>query len=478
MAQHITIKDREKSLIMKLFLYDTYSRSIREFVPLTPGEVGLYTCGPTVYDYAHIGNLRTYVFEDVLRRVLEFNGYRVKHVMNITDVGHLVSDGDTGEDRMEKGSQRTGLSAWEIAELYADEFKKDMQLINIQEPTVWCRATDHIMEQIEFIECIEKNSFTYRTSDGIYFDTSKLPDYGFLARINIEGLQAGARIEMGEKRNTTDFALWKFSPQGRQRQMEWASPWGTGFPGWHIECSAMSAKYLGSFFDIHCGGEDHIGVHHPNEIAQTQACYGTRLANFWMHGYFLQIDENRMGKSEGNFLRLQTLIDRGFDPLAWRYFCLNANYRTKLNFSWESVEGANISLDRLRTMAYDWGEPGEVDWGYLDQFTQAINEDLNMPRALAVTWELARSELPPAVKKATILEFDRVLGLGLGEWQPMEEVIPQEILAMVEERQLARREKRWQDADALRNKITEAGYDVEDTPQGPRVKKKKIVLKE
>jgi cysteinyl-tRNA synthetase len=461
---------------MKLFLYDTFSRSLREFEPLNPEKVGLYTCGPTVYDYAHIGNLRTYIFEDVLRRVLEFNGYQVKHVMNITDVGHLVSDGDTGEDRMEKGSRRTGMSAWEIAELYSNEFKDDMQRLNLLEPSVWCRATDHIQEQIEFIQCIEQNSYTYHTSDGIYFDTSKLPDYGHLARLKVEGLQAGARIEMGEKRHPTDFALWKFSPEDRQRQMEWDSPWGTGFPGWHIECSAMSAKYLGPFFDIHCGGEDHIGVHHPNEIAQTQACYGTRLANFWMHGYFLQIDETRMGKSEGNFLRVQTLIDRGFDPLAWRYFCLNANYRTKLSFSWEGVEGANISLDRLRMMVYEWGKPGDPEPGYLEQFTQAINEDLNMPRALAVTWDLARSGLPSTVKKATILEFDRVLGLRLGEWQPREEVIPPEILAMVEERQLARKEKRWQDADALREKVAAAGYEIEDTPQGPRVKKKKNLV--
>lgn len=463
---------------MKLNLYDTYSRSLREFTPLTPDEVGLYTCGPTVYDYAHLGNLRTYVFEDVLRRVLVFNGYQVTHVMNITDVGHLVSDADTGEDRMEKGSRRTGKSAWEIAELYTDAFKQDMELLNIQEPTIWCRATDHIQEQIEFIRCIEERGFTYRTSDGIYFDTSKLSDYGHLARLDIDGLQAGARIDMGEKRNPTDFALWKFSTKDQNRQMEWDSPWGIGFPGWHIECSAMSAEYLGSFFDIHCGGEDHIGVHHPNEIAQTQACYGTRLANFWMHGYFLQIDEARMGKSEGNFLRVQTLIDRGFDPLTWRYFCLNANYRAKLNFSWEGVEGANISLDRLRAAVYDWGEPGVVDQGFLDRFADAINDDLNMPRALAVTWDLVKSSSPPSTKKATILEFDRVLGLRLGEWEPQEDEIPQEILVMVEERQQAREEKRWQDADALRDRVASAGYDVEDTPQGPRVKRKKVIIRE
>ncbi len=456
---------------MKLRLYDTYTRSIREFEALNPPEVGMYTCGPTVYDYAHIGNLRTYIFEDILRRVLEFNGYKVKHVMNITDVGHLTSDADTGEDRMEKGARRTGKSAWEIAEIYTQEFKKDLQRLNILEPTIWCKATDHIQEQIEFIQCIERKGYTYRTSDGIYFDTSKLPDYGYMARLDIEGLQAGARIEMGEKRHPTDFALWKFSPPGQKRQMEWDSPWGVGFPGWHIECSAMSAKYLGPFFDIHCGGEDHINVHHTNEIAQTQACFGTRLANFWMHGYFLLIDEARMGKSVGNFLRLQTLIDQGYDPLVWRYFCLNAHYRAKLNFNWEGLDGAAKSLERLRQAVYEWGEPGSADEAYLQRFTNEVNDDLNMPRAMAVTWDLVRSELPPATKQATILTFDRVLGLRLGEWQPEEETIPGEIMELVEKRQQARREKRWQEADALRQQVMAAGYEIEDTPQGPRVKK-------
>jgi len=433
----------------------------------------MYTCGPTVYDYAHIGNLRTYIFEDTLRRVLEFNGYKVKHVMNITDVGHLTSDADTGEDRMEKGARRTGKSAWEIAEIYTEEFKKDLRRLNILEPTIWCKATDHIQDQIEFIKCIERKGFTYRTSDGIYFDTSKLPDYGYLARLDIEGLQAGARIEIGEKRHPTDFALWKFSPPDQKRQMEWDSPWGVGFPGWHIECSAMSAKYLGPFFDIHCGGEDHISVHHTNEIAQTQACFGTRLANFWMHGYFLLIDESRMGKSAGNFLRLQTLIDRGYDPLAWRYFCLNAHYRAKLNFNWEGLDGAARSLDRLRTAVYEWGQPGVVDEGYLEKFTEMVNDDLNMPRAMAVVWDLVRSDLPASTKKATVLVFDKVLGLRLEEWQPEEEVIPQEILDLVEKRQQARAEKRWQEADALRQQVVAAGYEIEDTPQGPRVRRAK-----
>jgi len=456
---------------MPLKLYDTYTRSVREFEPLNPPEVGLYTCGPTVYDYAHIGNLRTYIFEDVLRRALAFNGYQIKHVMNITDVGHLTSDADTGEDRMEKGSRRTGMSAWEIAEMYTREFQADMERLNIQQPTIWCKATDHIAEQIETVQCIEAQGFTYRTADGIYFDTAKLPDYGYLGRLDIEGLQSGARVDRGEKRNITDFALWKFSPQGQQRQMEWDSPWGVGFPGWHIECSAMSAKYLGPFFDIHCGGEDHITVHHPNEIAQTQACHGTRLANFWVHGYFLQIDQARMGKSAGNFLRVQTLIDEGYDPLAYRFMCLGAHYRARLSFTWEGLEGAQTALNRLRAAAYAWGAPGTVDEDYIDKFAAHVNDDLNMPRVLALAWDLVKSDLPDATKKATLLFFDQVMGLRLAEWEPIEEAIPAHIVALVEQRTAARKEKRWQDADILRAQVTEAGYEIEDTPQGPRVHK-------
>jgi cysteinyl-tRNA synthetase len=458
--------------MMSLKLYDTYTRSVREFEPLRPPEVGLYTCGPTVYDYAHIGNLRTYIFEDVLRRALAFQGYTVKHVMNITDVGHLTSDADTGEDRMEKGARRTGMSAWEIAEMYTREFQADMERLNIQQPTIWCKATDYIQEQIETVQCIEANGYTYRTSDGIYFDTSKLPDYGYLGRLDIEGLQAGARVELREKRSITDFALWKFSPPGQQRQMEWDSPWGVGFPGWAIECSAMSAKHLGPYFDIHCGGEDHITVHHPNEIAQTQACHGTRLANFWLHGYFLQIDQARMGKSVGNFLRVQTLIDEGYDPLAYRFMCLGAHYRSRLSFTWEGLEGAQTALNRLRTAVYGWGAPGALDEDYADKFAEHVNDDLNMPRVLALVWDLVKSDLPDATKKATILFFDQVMGLRLAEWAPVEETIPDDVMALVEQRTAARQEKRWQDADVLRVQVTAAGYEIEDTPQGPRVRKR------
>jgi cysteinyl-tRNA synthetase len=458
---------------MKLQLYDTFTRSLRTFEALNPPEVGMYTCGPTVYDYPHIGNMRAYLFEDTLRRVLAWNGYKVKHVMNITDVGHLVSDADEGEDKMEKGSARTGKTAWELAEFYTAAFKQDLKALNIQEPTIWCKATDHIQEQIDTIRCIEANGYTYQTADGIYFDTSKQPDYGMLGRLDIEGLQAGARIDMGEKRNPTDFALWKFSPKDKQRQMEWDSPWGKGFPGWHIECSAMSAKYLGKYFDIHCGGEDHITVHHTNEIAQTEACYGTRLANFWLHGYFLQFGEEKMSKSAGGFLRVQSLVEKGYDPLDFRYFNLSALYRAKINFTWEAMDSAHTSLQRLRNYVYEWGQPGQVDADAVAKFEEAINDDMNMPKALAVAWEVAKSDLPAAVRKATILKFDEVLGLDLANWQPKEEAAPAEIVALLEQRKQARAEKRWADADAVRKQIADLGYEVEDTPQGPKVKAKK-----
>jgi cysteinyl-tRNA synthetase len=321
---------------MSLILYDNFERRPREFTPLRGNEVGLYTCGPTVYDFQHIGNLRTYLFEDLLKRVLTLNGYRVRHVMNITDVGHLTSDADTGEDKMEKGSRRTGRSAWDIAAEYTQAFRDDLAALNIGEPEVWCKATDHIAEQIAFIAAIEKNGFAYRTSDGIYFDTAKQPDYGYLARLDKAGLEAGKRIDLGEKRSATDFALWKFSAPGEQRQMEWPSPWGAGFPGWHIECSAMAQKYLGDYFDIHCGGEDHIPVHHTNEIAQTQARVGTRLANFWMHGYFLTLRARRCRNRPAIFA--PQAVDRSLATIH-RSLPVPDGTLSQMSFTWEARMG-------------------------------------------------------------------------------------------------------------------------------------------
>jgi cysteinyl-tRNA synthetase len=455
---------------MALRLFDTYSRQVREFEPLQAPKVGLYACGLTVYDYAHIGNLRTYIFEDILRRTLEAHGYDVLHVQNITDVGHLVSDADTGEDKMEKGSRRTGKSAWEIAEFFIAAFQADLRALNVLEPHIWPKATGHIAEQIALIECIEQQGYTYLTSDGVYFDTSRLSSYGYLARLDIAGLQAGARVDLGEKRNPTDFALWKLSPPGEQRQMEWESPWGIGFPGWHIECSAMAAKYLGAYFDIHCGGEDHIPVHHTNEIAQSEACYETRLANFWMHGYFLQATGEKMAKSAGDFLRLQTLIDEGYDPLSYRYLCLNAHYRTRLNFNWEALDGAATALNRLRQHVHGWGEAGAADQAALDRFMAAMDDDLNTPQALAVIWEVARGDLPDATKKGTVLAADRILGLRLGEWAPAETEAPEAVRALLARRQEARVAKAWGEADRLREEIQAAGFDVIDSPEGPQLK--------
>jgi cysteinyl-tRNA synthetase len=371
---------------------------------------------------------------------------------------------------MEKGSRRTGKSAWEIAEFFTAAFQGDLQVLNVLEPHIWSRATAHIAEQIALIECIEEHGYTYRTSDGVYFDTSRLPNYGYLARLDVAGLQAGARVELGEKRNPTDFALWKFSPPGEQRQMEWESPWGVGFPGWHIECSAMAAKYLGTFFDIHCGGEDHIPVHHTNEIAQSEACYTTRLANFWLHGYFLVTSGEKMAKSAGEFLRLQTLLDEGYDPLAYRYLCLNAQYRSRLNFNWEALDGAATALNRLRQHVYGWGDAGPADDEALGRFMAAMDDDLNTPQALAVIWEVARGELPDAAKKGTVLAADRILGLRLGEWAPPEADIPESIRSLLAQREQARAAKAWAEADRLREQIRSAGFDVVDSPEGPQLK--------
>lgn len=453
-----------------LRLFDTYERRVRPFEPLEPGKAGIYCCGPTVYNFAHIGNLRTYVFEDLLRRTLTLNGYDVNLVMNITDVGHLTSDADTGEDKMALSARRTGLTAWELAERYTEAFKSDLTALNISPPTIWCKATDHIREQLDFIQDLENKGFTYRTSDGIYFDSRKLNSYGYLARLNIEGLQEGARVD-SERRFVTDFALWKFSPKDEQREMEWESPWGIGFPGWHIECSAMAAKYLGDYFDIHCGGEDHIPIHHSNEIAQTEASRGTRLANFWMHGYFLQLNEAKMSKSTGDFLRLATLSEKGFSAMSYRYFCLSAHYRTQMSFSWESLEANNVALGRLYQAAYGWGEPTVVDADFYDSFLGFVNDDLNLPRALAVTWELVKSDIEDGCKKATLLAFDQVFGLDIAKWEPAVLEIPEHISKLADERQTARKDKNWQLADEIRDELLSRGYEVEDTRDGPRINK-------
>jgi len=457
---------------MKLYLYNTLTRQKEEFVPIRPGEVGLYTCGPTVYNFAHIGNLRTYIFEDVLKRVLAFNGYTVTHVMNITDVGHLTGDRDMGEDKMEKGALREGRTAWDIAEFYTRAFKQDIARLNILEPSIWCKATDSIPEQIDLIRVLEQKGFTYKTGDGIYFDTAKFPGYATLSTQNLDALQEGARVEKNPaKRNATDFALWKFSPAGATRQMEWDSPWGVGFPGWHIECSAMSMQFLGEQLDIHCGGIDHVDIHHTNEIAQSEAATGKKFFNVWMHGAFLNIQGGKkMAKSEENFLTLDNaLVKRGIPPLAYRYAAFQTHYRKPMEYTDESIQAAKNGLEHLcnqvREVAKGGDAPGGAHSASREKFMEAINDDLNMPRAMAVIQEMLKSDIPGAEKHATILDFDRVLGLSLGQVDRPQE-LPAEVQALVDARRRARASKDWAGSDRLRDEILALGYTVKDTRDG------------
>jgi cysteinyl-tRNA synthetase len=463
-----------------LKLFNTLSRSKEEFIPITKNQVGLYTCGPTVYNYQHIGNLRTFFFEDILKRVLIFNRYNVKHVMNITDVGHLISDEDEGEDKMELGAEREGKSVWEIAEYYTKVFMDDSKKMNFIPPDIYCKATDYISDQIDMIKCLEEKDYTYKTTDGIYFDTSRLDDYGKLAKLNIEGLREGSRIEFSEeKKNITDFALWKFSPAEKQRQMEWDSLWGKGFPGWHVECSAMSKKFLGNHFDIHCGGVDHIPVHHTNEIAQSEACNGEKFVNYWLHGEFLIEDSGKMSKSKGEFLTLQSLIDKKYDPVHYRYYLLNTHYRKKLNFTFEGLDAARNGYENLKGKILRLKEEAKVNTAgvnnfYKEEFLKVIDDDLNTPEALAVLWNLLKDDkIPPGEKLSTAYEFDKVFGLKLLEIKEETEVeIPDEIQILIDKRIEAKKNKDFKTADEIRNLISEKGYDLIDKKEGVEVKKK------
>jgi cysteinyl-tRNA synthetase len=463
---------------MALRLYNTLTRRKDPFEPIEPGKVRLYTCGPTVYNYAHIGNLRTYVFEDVLKRVLRLCGYAVRHVMNVTDVGHLTSDADTGEDKMLLAMRREGKTAHDIAEFYWAAFRRDMARLNLIEPDVWCKATDHIAEQIDLVRTLEQKGYTYVARDGVSFDTSKFPPYGRMARLNLSGQQAGARVAAAaDRRNPTDFWLWKFSPAGSRREMEWDSPWGVGFPGWHIECSAMAIKYLGERLDIHCGGIDHIPVHHTNEIAQAEAALGHTWCNWWMHGEFLTFPgggdpDAKMAKSSGEFLTLDALVARGYDPMVYRYFLLTAHYRQQLAFSWEALDAAASALRSLRRAvvalrpAGGGGEPPIAR--HVDAFRQAAEDDLNMPRALAALWAAVKdADAPPAEKYATLLAMDEVLGLGLaGVEAEAPAADPEEVERLVAERDAARQARDFARADALRDRLDAMGVEVMDSPAG------------
>lgn len=466
-----------------LYLYNTLTKKKEEFKPIKSGSVGIYTCGPTVYNYAHIGNLRTYLFEDFLVRVFKYNGYEVKHVMNITDVGHLTGDMDMGEDKLEVGAKREGKSAWDIAALYTSAFKKDVAALNILEPDIWCKATDNIPEQIAMIKILEEKGYTYKTSDGIYFDTSKIKDYNKLSHLPLDELKEGARVEKNaEKKNPTDFALWKFSPAGVKRQMEWSSPWGIGFPGWHIECSAMSIKFLGDQLDIHCGGIDHINIHHTNEIAQSEAATGKKFFNYWMHGAFLNIKGGKkMAKATDNFLTVDNAFHKkDINPLAYRFADLQVHYRKPMEYSEEGIKQAEDGLNSLLGQVAALGAAkGIVDTAFKDKFLAVINDDLNMPKVLALVASVLKSKLNPADKLATILDFDKVLGLGLdkaGEGYSKElklTDLPEPIQALVLKRKIFRDSKDWNLADEYRKKIEDNGYIMEDTKDGYKLSRKK-----
>jgi cysteinyl-tRNA synthetase len=463
------MKNMNLENITALRLYNTMGKEKQEFTPLEDERVRMYNCGPTVYDYQHIGNLRAYVFVDVLRRTLEVNGYEVTQIMNITDVGHLVSDGDTGEDKMSKGLEKEGLpvsleNMKRLGEKYAKIFKSDLAALNIKRPDKFPKASDHIDEDIAFVQLLESNGYTYETSDGLYFDTSQLDDYGKLAGGIAPEEDTESRVENNEKRNPRDFAVWKFD-----NKLGWNSPWGQGFPGWHIECSVMAREYLGDFFDIHTGGIDHIPVHHTNEIAQTQGACETEMANFWLHNDFMTIDEEKISKSIGNTLYLKSVEEKGFSPLAYRYLLLGAHYRSEVDFSWKSIESAQNSLDRLYRVVRDADpESGVVHDQYMTQFMNAINDDLNTPQALAVMWEMVRDEdVNQADKATTLIAFDEVLGLNLDA--PPSYEIPEDVKALAKKRRLARENKDYDKADTLREKIKEKGFQVEDTDAGQRI---------
>jgi len=452
----------------KLKLYNTLSRKKEEFKPIKKKEVGIYSCGPTVYSFQHIGNLRSYIFSDILKRVLLYKGYKVKQVMNVTDVGHLTSDADTGEDKIEKAAKKEKKSAWQIAEFYWKIFKEDFKKLNITEPDIWCKATEHIPEQIALIQKLEKKGYTYKTSDGIYYNTNKFKNYGKFARLKIQNLKAGKRIALGEKKHKTDFALWKFSKEKGKRQQEWDSPWGIGFPGWHIECSAMSMKYLGEHFDIHTGGTDHIPVHHTNEIAQSEAATGKKFVNYWIHGAFLTFKGEKVSKSKGGLYTISQLEEKKFQPLAYRYLTLTAHYRSQLNFTLENLKIAQNGYKRLKNIISEIKDDKKINKKYLEDFEKAINDDLNMPSALAVLWNLVRDKKANG-KYQTIKKMDEVFGLKLSEKK--KEKIPKEIIELAEKREKTRKETNFEMADKLRKEIRKKGWSIEDTGKGYKIKR-------
>ncbi len=472
---------------MDLYLTNSLTRKKEKFVPINPPHVGIYTCGPTVYDYASIGNFRTYTISDILVRTLKYNGFNVLYVMNLTDVGHLtgdnLGDADVGEDRIEKAAKKEGKTAWDIAKFYTEVFLRDYKKLNLTEPNNLVKATDHISEQIALIKRLEEKGLTYKINDGLYFDTQKFEQvtgkkYGELS--TLDTIKEGARVEPNpEKKNPRDFALWKFSAKPGERQMEWESPWGIGFPGWHIECSAMSMKYLGESFDIHVGGEDLRQTHHPNEIAQAEGATGKTFVKYWVHGTHLKVEGRRMGKSLGNVYTVSDIEKKGYEALAIRYLYLTAHYRDQLNFTWDSLQSARQALQKVReqvsaarsqkarTMLSS--EKGKKVDDLSIRFNEAINDDLNTSRALAVLWEALKSNIPSEDKYDLAVAFDEVLGLNLSQVLDEDFQIPDEITNLAKEREKLRSEEKFTKADKVRKTIERKGFIVEDTPKGPKI---------
>mgnify|MGYP001608693261 CR=1 FL=1 len=458
---------------MSLKFYNTLTREKENFLPIDSKEVRMYSCGPTVYNYAHIGNLRAYVFTDILCRTIRYSDFKLKQIMNITDVGHLTSDADSGEDKMTKGLLREGKELTlknmrGLAEFYAEKFKEDIQKLNIQMPDGMYFASDYIKEDIDLIEKLEEKGYTYKTSDGIYFDTSKVSDYGKLRGGIVSREESRSRLaENSEKKNPEDFVLWKFD-----NKIGFESPFGQGFPGWHIECSAMSMKFLGEQFDIHTGGIDHISIHHTNEIVQSESATGKKPSvRFWMHNEHVDMGGVKMAKSEDNFLTLNSIIEKGINPIAYRFWLLMASYRTKVSFNWEALEGVEIALKRLYKLYMGLGEDsGEISTKYQQKFKEYMEDDLDTPRALSLLWDVIKDEnLFPTDKKATILDFDKVLGLGFENLK--EEKIPEEIKKLSEKREEARKDKNFKKSDELREKINSLGYEIKDSSDGYKINK-------
>ena len=460
---------------MSIKFYNTLTRKKEEFKPIDEKEIRMYSCGPTVYYFAHIGNLRAYLFMDNLRRVLKYNGYKLKHVMNITDVGHLVSDADEGEDKMMKAAKRENKDPYEIAQFYMDAFLKDIDALNVDRPEIIARATEHIDVMEEYVKKIIDNGYTYQTEDTVYFDTSKLDKYGVLSNRKVDDQKAGARVKFDEnKRNISDFALWIKAPENHL--MKWDSFFGKSYPGWHLECSAMGYKYLGDHFDIHTGGVDHIPIHHENEIAQSKGFCGKIPANFWMHVEFLQIDGGKMSKSLNNVYTLKDLQDKGYEPLVYRMFNYTSNYRAQINFTWEAMDAAKVALGRLRD-GYLKHVDGTDDVSdeeikaYEEKFLDAINDDLNMPVAMSVVWDVIKNPKKSRKLQNLLLKFDEVLGLNLKDYKKEENVLPEDVQALVNERNEARANKNWAESDRIRDLLIEKGYTVKDSKEGTIVEK-------